>query len=238
MLQYILSLQVPFLHLETFTTSVTLAIAIPPFSIALPMHLHGNCLGFPFSRRRQKTRKNDRKRTSTGRLLIPRRRTEWDAGVDVTRISATWKAKKAAVSQSGWKLQEASHRHERPERFGNNFFAFESECIGWTYCAVTDHDAAKGQVWEDGYWYLSEMLHAGAVAQCFTILLVGATNCRCAGQAFGDVAKWNMNTGVSGKHVSLVLVYVMDMFGVQDYCIKRRFGCTSSVERGWVQWKM
>jgi hypothetical protein len=54
----------------------------------------------------------------------------------------------------------------------------------------------------------------------------------------GDVAKWNINTGASGNHVSPVLAYMMDMCGVQDYCIRDVLASVVVQSEHGVLWKM
>jgi hypothetical protein len=85
----------------TSTTSEILATGIPRSSTVLPMRPPDNCPGFRGLRRRPRTRKNEKKRTSTGPHPTPPRRTASDVDAGATRIFVTWRAKKAAVSQNG-----------------------------------------------------------------------------------------------------------------------------------------
>lgn len=87
MLRFIPLLLVPSLAQQTFTTSVTLVTDTPPFSIALPMLLPDNYLDRNSLRSRPLILKSRRKRTTTGKTGMPRKRMVWGAGADVIRIS-------------------------------------------------------------------------------------------------------------------------------------------------------
>lgn len=140
-----------FSHRETYTTSATSAIAIPQSSIALPMLQPDSCLAFLSWKRRLKKRRNDRKKTSTGPPLTLRRRMVWAAGVDVTPISAMWKAKRAAALQSGWKSQEAGHRHDRRELIAiNSRMRNGRRRPGLRYNSPIMNNVAKSKDWSVG----------------------------------------------------------------------------------------
>lgn len=96
----------------TSTISGTLVTGIRPSNTVLQTHQLVNCPGYHGLRKRQKTTRNDWKKTNTGQHQTSRKRTGWDAGAGVTLTFEMLKAKRVAVSLNGWKLLGAGHRPE------------------------------------------------------------------------------------------------------------------------------
>jgi hypothetical protein len=84
-----------------FITSATLATDIPPSNIVPPMHPRVNFLGFPTSSRPPPIQRSVGKRTSTGRIGIPSRRTVVAVAASAIPIFPRSKARRAAVCQNG-----------------------------------------------------------------------------------------------------------------------------------------
>ena len=89
-----------------YTTSEISGIDIPPSSIAQQMLPHASYHEFRGWRKRQKTRRNDRKKMTIGlrQILLRRMALGADAGVILTFVM--WKARKDLASLSGLRLLE------------------------------------------------------------------------------------------------------------------------------------
>lgn len=111
MLLFTLSPQVLSSRLVIFITSVTLATATLPFSIARPTLRPANSPVSLTSKRLPMTRRNGSRKTNTGLTLTKSRRMVSVADAAATLTLSMLRASKAAVSTNGWTWLVAGPRH-------------------------------------------------------------------------------------------------------------------------------
>lgn len=130
-------------HPKISTTSVISATDIPRYSIVQPTRPEiDSWRGLPSSNLRQRTRRRERRKTSTGRHGTPSKRTGSAADASVTRTLWTWRGSMAVVWPNGWKLQADGGLHSSGVRSDFSIIPFSPHstlCVTHT-AWVDSHD--------------------------------------------------------------------------------------------------